>query len=63
MKQYFLSRWTNPSQVIRFQGWRKNTKSNEELVYLRLLALGLFDDSEVETNDIIGEGDNTTFIL
>ena len=28
-----------------------------------LLALGLFDDSEVEINDVLDEGDNITFIV
>ena len=33
------------------------------LFYLCLLALGLLDDAEVEINDVLGEGDNTTFIV
>ena len=28
-----------------------------------LLALGLFDDSEVEIDDVLGKGDNITFIV
>ena len=28
-----------------------------------LLALGLLDNSEVEINDVLGEGDNITFIV
>ena len=32
-------------------------------LYLCLLALGLFDDSEIEVNDVLGEGDNITFIV
>ena len=28
-----------------------------------LLALGLLDDSEVEINDVLDEGDNITFIV
>ena len=43
MEQYFPVRWTNPSQVIRFQD------------YLCLLALWLLDDAEVEVNDVLGE--------
>ena len=31
--------------------------------YLCLLALGLLDDSEVEINDVLGEGYNITFIV
>ena len=57
MEQYFPVRWTNQSQVIRFQVSRENTKSNGRL------ALGLLDDAEVEINDVLGEGDNTTFIV
>ena len=36
------------------------TFTNEGLIYLCLLGLELFDDSEVETNDVLGEGDNKT---
>ena len=62
MEQYFPVRWTNQSQTIRFQVSRENTRSNGGLFYLCLLALGLFDDSEVEINHVLGEGDNITFI-
>ena len=55
--------WTNPSQVFRFQVLCENTKSNGGLFYLCLLALGLLDDAEVETNDVLGEGDKITFII
>ena len=57
MEQYFPVRWTNQSQVIRFQVSRENTKSNGRL------ALGLLDDAEVEINDVLGEVDNITFIV
>ena len=63
MEQYFSVRWTNQSQIIGFQVWRENTKSNGGLFYLCLLALGLFGDFEVEINDVLGEGDNITFIV
>ena len=65
MEQYFPVRWTNQSQIIRFQVSRENTRSNGGLFYLCLLALGLFDDSVVaiEINDVLGEGDNITFIV
>ena len=63
MEQYFLARCTNPSQVIRFQVSHENSKSNGGLFYLCLLALGLRDDAEVEINDVLGEGDNITFIV
>ena len=56
MEQYFPARCTNPSQVIRFQVSRENSKSNGGLFYLCLLALGLRDDDEVEINDVLGEG-------
>ena len=59
MEHYFPVRWTNQSQIIRFQLQvsRENTSSNGGLFYLCLLALGLFDDSEVEIDDVLGEGD------
>ena len=63
MEQYFPLSWTNQSQIIRFQVSRENTRSNGGLFHLCLLALGLFDDSEVEINDVLGEGDNITFIV
>ena len=63
MEQYFPLSWTNQSQIIRFQVSRENTRSNGGLFYLFLLALGLFDDSQVEINDVLGEGDNITFIV
>ena len=65
MEQYFPVRWTNQSQMIRFQLQvsRENTRSNGGLFYLCLLTLGLLDDSEVEINDVLGEGDNITFIV
>ena len=63
MEQYFSFRWTNPSQVIRFQVSRENTRSNGRLFYLCLLVLWLLDDAEVEINDVLGEGDNITFIV
>ena len=63
MEQYFPVRWINPSQVIRFQVSRENTKSNGRLFYLCLLALGLLDDSEVKINDGLDEGDRITFIV
>ena len=50
-------------QVIRFQVSRKNMRSNGGLFYLCFLALGLLDDSEVEINDVLGEGDNIIFIV
>ena len=50
MEQHFPVHWTNQSQIIRFQVSRENTRSNGGLFYLCLLALGLFDDSEVEIN-------------
>ena len=56
-----LTKWQ--SQVIRFQVSRENTRSNAGLFYLCLLTLGLLDDSEVEINDVLGEGDNITFIV
>ena len=63
MEQYFPVRWTNQSQIIWFQVLRENTRSNGRLFYLCLLAMGLFDDSQVEINDVLGEGDNVTFIV
>ena len=63
MELYFPVRWTNQSLIIRFQVSRENTRSNRGLFYLCLLALGLFDDSDVEINDVLGEGDNITFIV
>ena len=63
MEQYFPVSWTNQSKIIRFEVSRENTRSNGGLFYLCLLALGLFDDSEVEINDVLGEGDNITFIV
>ena len=63
MEHYFLVHWTNPSRVIRFQVLHKNSKSNGRLFYLCLLALGLLNDAEVEINDVLGEGDNITFII
>ena len=64
MEQYFPFRWTNPSQVVRFQVSRENTNwSNGGLFYLYLLALGLLDDAEVEIIYVLGEGDNMTFIV
>ena len=63
MEQYFTVRWTNQSQVIRFQVSRENTRSNGGLFYLCLLALGLLDHSEVEINDVLGQGDNISFIV
>ena len=63
MEQYFPVRWTNQSQVSRFQVSRENTSSNGGLFYLCFLALELLDDSEVEINDVLGEGDNITFIV
>ena len=63
MEQYFPVRWTTQYQVSRFQVSRENTRSNVWLFYLCLLALGLLDDSELEINDVLGEGDNITFIV
>ena len=61
MEQYFPMRWTNQSQVIRFQVSRENTRSNGGLFYLYFLALGLLKGSEVEINDVLSEGDNGCF--
>ena len=55
--------WTKPSQVIWFQVLHENTKSNGGLFYLCLLALGLLNDTEVEINNLLGEGDKITFII
>ena len=63
MEQYFPVRWTNQSKIIMSQVSHENTRSNGGLFYLCLLALGLLDDSEVEINDVFGEGDNITFIV
>ena len=65
MEQYFPFRRTNPSEVIRCQVSRENTKSNGRLFYLCLHALGLFDDAdhEAKINDALGAGDNITVIV
>ena len=63
MEQYFPVHWTNQSQVIRFQVSPENTKSEGGLFYLCILVFGLLDDSEVEINNVLGEGDNITFIV
>lgn len=63
MEQYFPVHWTNPSQANMLQVSSKNTKSNGRLFYLCLLSLGLFDDSEVKINDLLGEGENVTFVV
>ena len=63
MEQCFLFRWTNPSQVISFQVSLENTKSNGGLFCRCLLAFRLLDDSEVEINDVLSEGDSKTFIV
>ena len=63
MEQYFPVSWTDQSQITRFQVSRENTRLNGELFYLCLLALGLFDESEVEINDVLREGDNISFIV
>ena len=49
-------------QVIRFQVSHENMKSKGEFLPLITFALGLLDDS-VEINDVLGEGDNITFIV
>ena len=59
MEQSYPVRWTNPSQVIKFQV----SGENGGLFYLCLLALGLLDDSEVEINDVLGEDDKAAFIV
>ena len=66
MEQYFSVGWTNPSQVITFSKFRaeirKQTAESLPLIFdFFLLALKLLDDSEVETNDVIGEDDDITF--
>ena len=53
MEQYIAVHWINPSQVIRLQVSRQNTKSNGGLFYHCLLTLGLLDDSEVKINDVL----------
>ena len=62
MEQYFPVRLTNQSQIIRFQVSRENARSNGGLFYLCSLALGLLDNSEVEINDVLGEGDNISLL-
>ena len=61
MEQYIPVRWTNQSQIIRFQVPRENTRSNGGLFYLCLLALGLLDDYEVEINDVLGPVQTSNF--
>ena len=63
MEQYFPVRWTNQSQAIRGSKFRAKTRDQTEDCYLCFLALGLLDDSEVEINEVVGEGDNITFIV
>ena len=41
---------------------RNQTEDSLTFVY-SILALGLLDDAEVEINDVLQEGDNTTFIV
>ena len=62
MEQYF------PYQVITFQVLHENMKQTkrkqavESLPFCPFfLALELLDDSEIETNDILGEGDDIAF--
>ena len=52
MEQYSPVCWTNQSQVIRLKSFARK--------YVCLFALGLLDDSEVEINDVLGEGENIT---
>ena len=56
---------TNPSKVITFKFRAKTNKkkTNGGLCHLTFLTcLELLDDSEVETNDILGEDDDIPFI-
>ena len=53
---------TNPrSSGSKFRA-KIRDQINGVLFYLCFLALGLLDGSEVEINDVLGEGDNITFI-
>ena len=54
---------TKTSQVITFQVSHEKTKTNGRVFafFIFLLALELLDDSEVETNDLLGEDNDITF--
>ena len=59
MEQYFPVRWTTQSQVIRFK-FRAKIRDQTDCSFIFVYLL---DDSEVEKNDVLGEGDNITFIV
>ena len=64
MEQYFPVRWTNPSQVIRFQVSiaRKYEIKRKTLTFVYLLC-GSSTTLKLKINDVLGEGDNITFTV
>ena len=62
MERYFPVCWAKPSQAITFQVSRENTnsktKENIEMADSVLLLLELFDDSEVDYNEISSKDDD-----
>ena len=49
------------NSIFRFQVWRENGEDSFTFVYL--LSGCSIDDAEVKINDVLGEGDNTTYNL
>ena len=55
---------TNKNSIFRpFVRLTNPRLSNGGLFHLCLFPLGMLDDSEVEINDVLGEGANITFMV
>ena len=65
MERYFPVCWSKPSQAITVQASRENTnskpKENIKMADSALLLLELFDDSEVERDEISSIDDDGIF--
>ena len=61
MEQYFPFRWTKPVPGQFRAKIRNQTEDSFTFVYL--LWGCAMDETEVEINDVVGEGNNITFIV
>ena len=62
MEQYFPVPWTQLSSSFKFGEKIQNPKE-DSFTFVYLLSGCSIDDAEVEINDVLGEGDNISFII
>ena len=63
MEQYFPVRWTKSIPDNQVPSFARKYEIKRKALLPLFTCFGVFDDSEAEINDVLGKGDNITFIV